>query len=80
MNTDDNMFRVEKSGFEELYSLADAIIATKTLVNKSGDEISTPETLAAEFLQQQIDLARESKLDSLIFTEQEVQFLTSEMS
>ena len=74
---EDGMFRIEASGFRELHDLAEAIITTKTAVNKKGDEIPTPETLAAKALQKQIELAQENGTGHLLFTEQEVLFLAA---
>lgn len=75
MSNKSEMFKVDKEGYEELYSLADAFIATRSFVNKQGSEVPTSETIAAKGLQSQIDQAREDGTEFLLFSEEEVQFL-----
>ena len=79
-SNDDGMFKVNKKDYDELFDLAEAIIATNTLASKSGKEVESNETLAAKALQIQIDEAKSSGTESLFFTENEVQFLSAVVS
>ena len=74
------MFTIESSGYDALWDLAQTIIETKTSANKSGVVVDSSETLAAKALQIQIDEAKESKTEFLIFSENEVVFLSSAVS
>ena len=74
------MFTIESSGYDALWDLAQTIIETKTSANKSGVVVDSSETLAAKALQIQIDEAKESKTEFLIFSENEVVFLSSVVS
>ena len=74
------MFTIESSGYDALWDLAQTIIETKTSANKSGVVVDTNESLAAKALQIQIDEAKESKTEFLIFSENEVVFLSSAVS
>lgn len=80
MSIEDGMFKIDKDNYSELYDLAEIIISTKSIISKSGSAISTPEVSAAKALQQQIDQAIEDKVEYLLFTENEVQFLASVVS
>lgn len=80
MNNKDDMFEVKAEDFDQLYDLAEVVIATKSAVNKAGNEVKLPETLAALALQNQIDEAKRNGTESLFFTENEVQFLSSVVS
>ena len=74
------MFKIYSKDFDELYDLAESIVATKTNATKSGKVVDTNESLAAKALQIQIDEAKESKTEFLIFSENEVVFLSSVVS
>jgi hypothetical protein len=74
------MFTIYSKDFDELYDLAESIIATKTNATKSGKVVDTNESLAAKALQFQIDTAKENKTEFLIFSEQEVSFLSAVVS
>lgn len=70
------MFTIYRKDFDQLYDLAELIVATETSATKSGEVIDTSESLAAKALQFQIDTAKENKDESIIFSEQEVNFLS----
>ena len=74
------MFKIYSKDYDELYDLAESIVATKTNATKSGKVVDTNESLAAKALQIQIDEAKESKTEFLIFSENEVVFLSSAVS
>jgi hypothetical protein len=68
----DGMIRLECKDFETAYKLADAVVSCHTCVNKEGGDVKTPETVAAQSIMDNIDQARDSKQEFLIFTENEV--------
>ena len=74
------MFTIESSGYDALWDLAQTIIETKTNATKSGKVVDTNESLAAKALQFQIDTAKEDETEFLIFSENEVSFLSAVVS
>ena len=74
------MFKIYSKDYDELYDLAESIVATKTNATKSGKVVDTNESLAAKALQFQIDTAKEDETEFLIFSENEVSFLSAVVS
>ena len=80
MDNENGMVRLESKDYEKVYKMADAIVSTKTCINKEGTDIKTQETVAAQAVMYCIDQAREDGVPHLIFTENEVICLASVVS
>lgn len=65
------MFKIDKEDFETLYKAADTVLETRSF------DVPTQESVAAKALQDRLDLAIEDEESFILFSENEVQCLSS---
>jgi hypothetical protein len=73
----DNNIQVLSKDYEEVYRLAEALVATQSVGKIGGTDHQSHRVSAAKALMEAIDQATESNIPSLIFTEEEILVLAN---